>query len=333
MSNRCRTLLFFFVPIIAILSAVFFAASAFADERGGEEATTVFVMRVSGMISPVASDFVASSLRKAADIDAQIIILELDTPGGLDTSMRAIVKEMNASRTPIVVYVAPSGARAASAGAFITIAAHVAAMSPGTNIGAAHPVAVGEKMDPVMAEKATNDAAAYIRSLAEQHGRNAVWAEDAVRKSISATESEALKLGVIDLIATDRADLMKQLDGRVVRTAAGNISLRTAKPVIINEEMGFRHRLLSFVSDPTVAYLLMMIGFYGIFFELSNPGTIAPGIIGAISLVLAFYAFQTLPVNYAGLILIVIGIILFVLEIKVTSYGLLTLGGISCLTL
>lgn len=297
------------------------------------ESPKIYSVRVQAPITPVIAEFISRSLQKAAEMHAAALILELDTPGGLDTAMRAIVKDMNASTVPVIVYVAPSGARAASAGAIITLAAHVAAMAPGTNIGAAHPVAVGQKMDEVMSAKATNDAAAYIRSIAEQHGRNAQWAEDAVRKSISATETEALKAGVIDLIAKDIPDLLGRIDGKSVRTAGGQITLKTARAVVVSEEMGFRFKLLSFISDPSVAYMLMLIGFYGIFFELSNPGSVAPGVIGAIALVLAFYAFQTLPVNYAGLLLILIGIVLFLLEVKVTSYGMLTIGGIACLIL
>ena len=299
----------------------------------GADGPKVHVVRVQSVITPVVAEYIGKSIQEAAAAKADALIIELDTPGGLDTAMRSIVKDMNASTVPVVVYVSPSGARAASAGAIITLAAHVAAMAPGTNIGAAHPVAVGEKMDKVMSEKATNDAAAYVRSIAEQHGRNAQWAEDAVRKSVSATETESLKIGIIDLVAKDIAELLIRIDGRKVRTAGGDRTLRTMNAQIVHDEMGFRHRLLNFISDPTVAYMLMMIGFYGIFFELSNPGSIAPGAIGAIALVLAFYAFQTLPVNYAGLILIVIGIILFMLEVKITSYGLLTVGGIACLVL
>lgn len=299
----------------------------------GADGPKVHTVRVQSVITPVVAEYIGKSIQEAAAAKADALIIELDTPGGLDTAMRSIVKDMNASTVPVVVFVSPSGARAASAGAIITLAAHVAAMAPGTNIGAAHPVAVGEKMDKVMSEKATNDAAAYVRSIAEQHGRNVQWAEDAVRKSVSATETESLKIGIIDLVAKDLAELLVRIDGRKVRTAGGDRTLRTMNAQIVRDEMGFRHRLLNFISDPTVAYMLMMIGFYGIFFELSNPGSIAPGAIGAIALVLAFYAFQTLPVNYAGLILIVIGIILFMLEVKITSYGLLTVGGIACLVL
>jgi len=320
--------LFFALLLCAVLGGT--ALSLVAAETN---APKVYVVRIQAPITPVVAEFVAYSLKKAQEMKAEAIVLELDTPGGLDTAMRAIVKDMHASTVPVIVFVSPSGARAASAGAIITLAAHVAAMAPGTNIGAAHPVGVGQKMDGVMSAKATNDAAAYVRSIAEQHGRNAQWAEDAVRKSISSTEAEALKAGIIELIAKDIPDLLSKSDGKTVRIGERNHTLRTARALVVAEEMGFRHKLLSFISDPTVAYMLMLIGFYGIFFELSNPGSVAPGVIGAIALVLAFYAFQTLPVNYAGLILILIGIVLFVLEVKVTSYGMLTIGGIACLIL
>ena len=199
---------------------------------------------------------------------------------------------------------------------------------PGTNIGAAHPVGVGEKMDKTMAEKATNDAAAYVRSLAERTGRNAKWAEDAVRKSISATETEALNQKVIDLVSKDLNTLLSDIDGRKVRTVMGEKTLKTANVNVIREEMSLRHKILNFITDPNVAYMLMLLGFYGLFFELTNPGAIFPGVMGGICLILAFYAFQTLPVNYAGLLLIILAIILFILEIKIISHGVLTIGGV-----
>lgn len=320
-------LLFILFPLLLILFGAFGLCSVDA------EGSKVYVVRIQSVITPVVSEFVAKSVQKAVAMRAEALVIELDTPGGLDTAMRSIIKDIQASSVPVVVYVSPSGARAASAGAFITLAAHVAAMSPGSNIGAAHPVAVGEKLDKVMSEKAANDAAAYIRSIAEQRGRNAQWAEDAVRKSASATETEALKLGIIDLVAKDLAELLARIDGKSVKLASGDRILKTAQAELVRDEMGFRFRLLSFISDPSVAYMLMLIGFYGIFFELSNPGSIVPGVVGAISLVLAFYAFQTLPVNYAGLLLIFIGIVLFLLEVKITSYGLLSLAGLGCLVL
>jgi len=290
--------------------------------------TKIMILKVDGVINPARAEFIVKAIKKANEKKFSLVVMELDTPGGLDTSMRTIIKEMIGSAVPVVVYVSPSGARAASAGAFITIASHIAAMAPGTNIGAAHPVAVGEKMDKEMAKKVTNDAAAYIRSLAEARGRNVRWAEDAVRKSVSATEKEALELKVIDLIAKDLDELLKKIDGRKVKTTFGEQTLRTAQAKLFREEMGFRQRVLDLISDPNVAYILMLLGIYGLFFELTNPGSIFPGVLGGICLILAFYAFQTLPVNYAGILLIILAIILFILEVKIVSHGILTLGGI-----
>jgi|WetSurMetagenome_2_1015567.scaffolds.fasta_scaffold00064_3 membrane-bound serine protease (ClpP class) len=300
------------------------------DAPSGRE---VLVITVSGVINPGSSEFIIKSLEKAGAMKAEAMIIRLDTPGGLDTSMRSIVREIMASNVPVVVYVSPSGARSGSAGVFITMAAHIAAMAPGTNIGAAHPVAVGEKLDKVKSDKAENDAAAYIKSIAWERGRNAAWAEYAVRKSVSITESEAFRNRVIDLVAKDLDALLKAIDGRKVRTRDSERQLVTANAKIVYEDMGTRLKILDIIGDPNVAYILMLLGFYGLMFEFWSPGAVFPGVVGAISLVLAFYAFQTLPVNYAGLLLIVIGMILFILEVKVPSYGMLTVGGIIALTL
>lgn len=286
------------------------------------------VITVNGVINPASAEYIGKSIKKVNEQKPEALIIELDTPGGLDTSMRNIVKDIIGSEVPVIVYVSPSGARAASAGVFITFAAHVAAMAPGTNIGAAHPVGVGEKMDKTIAEKATNDAAAYIKSLAERTGRNAKWAEDAVRKSISSTENEALKQKVIDIVSKDLNTLLADIDNRKVKTVIGEKTLKTANVNVVREEMSLRHKILNFITDPNVAYMLMLLGFYGLFFELTNPGAIFPGVIGGICLILAFYAFQTLPVNYAGLLLIILALILFILEIKIVSHGVLTIGGV-----
>jgi membrane-bound serine protease (ClpP class) len=286
------------------------------------------VITVEGVINPAASEFIGKSIKKATKRGVEALVIQLDTPGGLDTSMRTIVKEIVGSEVPVVVFVAPSGARAASAGVFITLAAHIAAMAPGTNIGAAHPVGLGEKMDKTMTDKATNDAAAYIKSLAERKGRNAAWAEKAVRESISATEAEALKEHVIDLVSKDLNTLLIDINGRRIQTAFAEKILKTKDARITWEEAGLRQKILNFISDPNVAYILMLLGFYGLFFELTNPGAIFPGVIGGICLILAFYAFQTLPVNYAGLLLIILAIILFILEVKIISHGVLTIGGV-----
>ena len=288
----------------------------------------------SGVINPVASEYVDKGLEKARAMNAQALVLQLDTPGGLDKSMRLIVKSILASPIPVVVYVAPAGSRAASAGVFITMAAHVAAMAPGTNIGAAHPVALGGgKMDKTMIEKVENDAAAYIRSLAERWGRNADWAEEAVRKSVSIQASEAVEKGVVDLLAPSLEELLAKIDGRVLQAAGQTVTLATAGAPIETVSMTLKQRILSFLSHPNVAYLLMLLGLYGIFFELSSPGAVFPGIIGGIAIILAAYALQLLPVNWAGLALMALALVLFLLEIKVPSHGALTIGGVVALTL
>jgi membrane-bound serine protease (ClpP class) len=288
----------------------------------------IIVIKANGVVNPVMSEFISKNIKDAAIAKADALVIEFDTPGGLDTSMRDIVRNIIASETPIIVYVSPSGARAASAGVFITLSAHVAAMAPGTNIGAAHPVGIGEKMDKTMSEKAENDAAAYIKSIAEQRGRNSEWAEKAVRKSVSITDAEALKLNVIDIVAPDLDSLLKSIDNRTVEMSTGKHIIKTKGIKVQHKEPGLRHKILSIISDPNIAYILMLLGFYGIFFELTNPGAIFPGVFGAISLILAFYSFQTLPVNYAGLLLIILAIILFILEITIISHGVLTIGGV-----
>lgn len=288
----------------------------------------LMVITVEGVINPVSAEYVVRSIAKAENENAEALIIRLDTPGGLDASMRIIVKEIIGSSVPVVVYVAPGGARAASAGTFIAIAAHIAAMAPGTNIGAAHPVGMGGKMDKTLADKAANDAAAYIKSLAEKKRRNGSWAEDAVKKSLSATETEALNSHVIDIISPDLNTLLRDIDGKRVETTSGQRTLRTKNAKTLYVNPGIRQKVLGFITDPNVAYILMMLGFYGLFFELTNPGAIFPGVFGGICLILAFYAFQTLPVNYAGVMLIILAIILFILEIKIISHGVLTIGGV-----
>ncbi len=309
----------YLILLLAVLSLTFITSLSSAD---------IIVIKADGIVNPVMSEFISKSIDDAAENNSELVVIELDTPGGLDTSMRAIVKKIISSEVPVAVHVSPSGARAASAGVFITMSAHIASMSPGTNIGAAHPVAVGSKMDEDMAKKAENDAAAYIRSIAEKKNRNAEWAEKAVRESVSITEKEALELKVIDLVSVDTVALLEAIDGRTFETTVGKVMVRTKGVNITHREMGVRDRILDIISNPNIAYMLMLLGFYGIFFELTNPGVIFPGVIGAISLILAFYSFQTLPVNYAGLLLILLAIVLFILEIKVTSYGLLSIGGL-----
>ncbi len=291
--------------------------------------TQVDLLVYDGVINPVAAEYLVDGITAAQAAGREAVIIQLDTPGGLDTSMRMIIKAISASTVPVIVYVAPSGSRAASAGVFITIAAHVAAMAPGTNIGSAHPVAMGGgEMDATMKAKVENDAAAYLKSIAEKRGRNAAWAEEAVRKSVNVTEREAVKLNVVDLVADDADALLAAVDGRMVTTEAGSRRLSTKGALIQRLPLGWRLRLLNALIDPNVAYVLMLLGTYGLLYELMSPGAILPGVVGGICLILALYAFQTLPINYAGLMLILLALLLFVAEIKVPSYGLLTIGGI-----
>lgn len=297
------------------------------------QTTKVITITLDGAINPAASDYIHYGIQQAVKNNAECLVLRLNTPGGLLESTRVIVSNILQSPIPVVVYVAPPGSRAASAGVFVTLSANIAAMAPGTNIGAAHPVTMQGQMDSTMAEKVTNDAAAFIRTISEKRDRNVKWAEEAVRKSVSITETEALKLKVIDLIANNMRDLLNKIDGKVIKTASGTAELHTKNAKIIYLDMSFQQKLLSILSDPNIAYILMMLGFYGLLFELYNPGSIFPGVVGVISLVLAFYSFHTLPINYAGLALIIFGIILFILEIKIVSHGLLTVGGVICLLL
>lgn len=289
----------------------------------------VFVINVKAGIGPGISDYIQSSLKYAEEQNAEAFIIELNTPGGLLETTRDIVHTILDAKVPVVVYVHPSGARAGSAGAFITLAAHIAVMTPGTNIGAAHPVGIGGQSDSsAMFDKVTNDAAAFIRTIAQKRGRNVDWAERAVRESISATEQEALNEGVIDLICPNIDSLLKAIDGWEVETYDGikKINLKNAK--VERVEKNWKQELLTFLSDPNIAYIFLMLAIYGILFELYNPGSIFPGVIGVISAVIAGYSLQMLPVNIAGLALIILAIIMFILEIKIQSYGLLTIGGI-----
>lgn len=312
--------------LIAFLFAIVFFGAFPPIIEGGEG--EVYIAKASGTINPGLAEYLIRSMETASTEGAGCFVVQLDTPGGLALSMRSIIMAMLSSKIPIVVYVSPSGARAASAGVMITMAADIAAMAPGTNIGAAHPVNLGQKkMDKTMAEKVVNDMVAYIKSIAEKTGRNSEWAEKAVRESVSVTEKEALELNVIDLIAEDLDDLLEKIDGRELK-GKGTIHTKGVKRVFLAESL--RDKILKTLSDPNIAYILMMIGLAGLYFELSHPGAIFPGVIGAMSLILAFFAFQTLPVNYAGILLIALALVLFILEMKVTSYGLLSIGGIIC---
>jgi len=283
-------------------------------------------VEVQGVIGPVAAEFITKRI-SIAEKESQLLVIALDTPGGLDESMRIIVKKIMNSEVPICVFVYPPGARAASAGVFITMAAHIAAMAPGTNIGAAHPVSIGQQVDSTMMEKITKDAVAYLKSIVRKRGRNEEWAEKAVKESESVTAKEALELKVIDLIANNLKELLEKIDGKKIQLEDREVKLETSDAPIREVKMGLREKLLAIISNPNVAYILLILGFYGLFFELSHPGSILPGVIGVISLILAFYAFQTLPVNYAGVLLILLAMILYIAEIKIQSHGLLGIGG------
>ncbi len=296
-------------------------------------AQKVIAIKIDGTINPASADFIRDGIKKAEKDKASCLLIHLNTPGGLLKSTRVIVSDMLNSPVPVIVYVSPGGAHAGSAGVFITMAAHIAAMAPGTNIGAAHPVALQAVMDSTMNEKTTNDAAAFIRSIAEKRKRNVEWAENAVRKSHSYSETEALEFSVIDLIAKDDQELLNMVHGKEVAVNTGSITLQTKGATIETLEMSFIGKLLDIISDPNIAYILFLLGMYGLLFELYSPGAIFPGIIGVISLILAFYSMHSLPVNYAGLALIIFAIILFLLEIKVVSHGLLAIGGVVSLLL
>ena len=321
-----RTMLYFLPMILG--AAMLIVNSAWPTQR------QALIIDVEGAINPATATFLERGLDEARKQGAELVVVRLDTPGGLATSMRSMVKAIMNSPVPVVVYVAPRGAGAASAGVMVTVAAHVAAMAPGTNIGAAHPVAAGgREIDKTMSEKVVHDMASYGRSIAQETGRNADWVERAIRESVSITAEEAVERNVVDLVALDVDDLLKQIDGREVALRNVQVVLNTRNLEKKYIEPGIRDKILRTISDPNIAYILMMIGLAGLYFEISNPGAIFPGVIGAISLILAFYSFQTLPVNYAGLLLIGLAIILFIAEIMVSSYGILSLGGLISLTL
>ncbi|MEW6511518.1 MAG: nodulation protein NfeD [Bacteroidota bacterium] len=317
--------------MISRWSVLVFAVLAFVFSA---HAQTVQVISIDATINPATADFIHLGIERAIERNAECLVIRLNTPGGLLKSTRVIVTDLLTARVPVVVYVSPSGAQSASAGAFVTLAAHIAAMAPGTNIGAAHPVGMqGGEKDSIMNEKATNDAAAFIRTISEKRHRNVRWAEDAVRKSISITETEALRDSVIDLVAPNVQELLRAIDGRTVTIDGTERTLHTAGAAVEETEMSWKLKILLILSDPNIAYIFFLLGLYGLIFELYNPGAILPGVVGVISIILAFYSLHTLPVNYAGLALIVFGVILFILEIKITSYGLLTVGGIIALLL
>ena len=321
-----KTIIFFLILIF-----IFFYS---LKENYTTPNSSIHLLQLNGIINPITSQYVVSGIENAEEEEAECLILQLDTPGGLDTSMRDIIKKMLNSTIPIIVYVSPSGGRAASAGVFITLASNIAAMAPGTNIGAAHPVVMGEgEIDEEMKAKMENDAAAYIKTIAEKRGRNAEWAEKAVRESVSITEQEAIEIGVIEFIANDVNELIEIINGVGVTTASGEKVLNTKDAEIIPVKMTFKDLFLHSLTNPNVAYILLFLGIYGILGEFSNPGSFFPGIVGGISLILAFVAFQSIPINYAGLLLIIFGIVLLVIEVYTPTFGVLTAGGVTSLVL
>ena len=316
--------------IIFIIPALLLFLFGYAGNNFAAE-NEVYILEIAGSVNPAVADFLKKGINRASADDVSCVIIKIDTPGGLAESMRIIVKAIFASKVPVVTYVAPSGARAASAGVMITIAADIAAMAPGTNIGAAHPVGAGGKdIGGTMSEKVTNDMVAQVKSIAEKRGRNVKWVEKAVRESVSVTETEALKLNVINIVAKDLDDLIRQINGRKIENK-GVLKLDHPKKTVIEESL--RTKVLKIISDPNIAYILMMIGLAGLYFELSHPGAVLPGVVGGISIILAFFAFQTIPVNYAGFLLIVLAVVFFIMEMKIASYGLLSVAGITSLLL
>lgn len=296
---------------------------------GSAQAKEIYVIRINGAINPPVAGFIKESIEKTQEKGGEALVISLDTPGGLDTSMRDIVKNIMDASVPVIVYVSPSGARAASAGSIILMASHIAAMAQGTNAGAAHPVTIGkDKPDKTMMKKVENDAVAYSRSIAMKKGRNVEWAEKAVIESASITAKDALDKNVIDVIADSMDELLAKIDGKTVETRTGKVTLKTKGMKTREIDMPFKYKFLSYVSDPNVAYLLMMLGMIGIFFEIYSPGAIFPGVVGGISMILALYAFQTIPINFAGVALILLGIIFFILELKIISHGALGIAGI-----
>ena len=322
--------------LLLILITLLLSTSIASETRAATP--RIDVIRAKGIINPVVADYINRGIEHAEDNNAIACVIQLDTPGGLDTSMRDIIQDIVNARVPVVVYVSPSGARAASAGVFVTMAAHVAAMAPNTAIGAAHPVAMGgegeAQMSEAMEEKIVNDAVAYIRSIAGAHGRNMEWAEKAVRESISATEEEALELNVIDMVAPDLNSLISQLDGRQVTMLDGSVvSLHTQEAKLYHFDMSWSEGFLYAISDPNIAFMLLSLAMLGLMVEITNPGLIFPGIVGAISALLAFYSLGVLPVNYAGVLLIILAFGLFIAEVFTTTFGLLTAGGVTSLVI
>lgn len=323
-----------YLLLLSLLTLVSLAAGSPGTAALGEDRSAVEAVRVAGPITPVVADFVSEALSEANARNAPAFLLQIDTPGGLDSSMRQMIQAILQSRSPVVVYVAPAGARAASAGALIALSADFIAMAPGTSIGAAHPVAIGGgAQNEVMMDKVLNDAVSYARSLAEKRGRSTQWAEDIVRNSYSSSAREAEAYGISDLEAESPEHLLSALTGRTYLRDGAVLLLDLEGRTIAWQQMDWRQEILAVISNPNVAYLLMMLGVLGIFFEISQPGVILPGVLGAMALLLALFGFQALPVNYVGFMLILLAMILFILEVKVVSFGMLTVAGVVAMSL
>ncbi len=325
----------FYLVLMAVgLMSTLYSGTGRLQAQSAEESPVVYQLEIDGTINPALSDYIVKGIELAESKYAAAVIIRMDTPGGMVTTTKTIIKEMVNARVPVVVYVAPSGSSASSAGALITVCADVAAMAPGTNIGAAHPVAGGgQEIDASMSEKIINDLTAYIRGIALRKGRNADWAEKAIRESVSITSKEALEIHVIDMVADSVPDLLKQLDGRKISKNNSEYTLRTANARVERVNPGMRFRILDSIANPNIAYILMMIGGIGVMMELYNPGLIFPGVAGSICLLLSLFALQVLPVNYVGILLILLSVVLFILELKVQSFGMLSVGAIISLTL
>jgi membrane-bound serine protease (ClpP class) len=331
--NAKRLAVFSFIFLCGLLLLSYGPQTLFGAEKDAGR-PVVYLLDVDGTVNPALADYIIKGIEKAKENNAACVIIRMDTPGGVVTTTKTIIKEMMNAKLPIVVYVAPSGSSATSAGALITMGADVAAMAPGTNIGAAHPVGGGgQQIDAVMSEKVVNDLTAYMRGIVDKKGRNAAWAEKAIRESVSITDKEALENNVIDLIADSVPDLLEKLDGRKIEKEGGSLVFKTKGARVERIVPGLRFKILDVIANPNVAYILMMIGGLGIMMELYHPGMIFPGVAGGICLLLSFFALQVLPVSYVGILLIILSVILFILELKIASYGLLSVGAIISLTL
>ena len=331
--NAKRLAAFSFIFLCGLLLLSYGPQTLFGAEKDVGR-PVVYLLDVDGTINPALSDYIIKGIEKAKENNAACVIIRMDTPGGVVTTTKTIIKDMMNAKLPIVVYVAPSGSSATSAGALITMGADVAAMAPGTNIGAAHPVGGGgQQIDAVMSEKVVNDLTAYMRGIVDKKGRNAAWAEKAIRESVSITDKEALANNVIDLIADSVPDLLEKLDGRKIEKEGSSLVFKTKGARVERMVPGLRFKILDVIANPNVAYILMMIGGLGIMMELYHPGMIFPGVAGGICLLLSFFALQVLPVNYVGILLIILSVILFIMELKIASYGLLSVGAIVSLTL